>query len=92
MDPMEPPKSSPPPLGDDHSDGDDVCEVHKKAREFVALGWLTFAGGPTLDWRGAPWVGNDPKSPKLGALIRRPGLGIDPKRHEEFVALGRKWP
>ena len=34
------PKSSPTQLGDDHSDDDDVCEVHKKAREFVALGWL----------------------------------------------------
>ena len=45
---------------------------------------------PTLNRRGSPWVGNDPKSPKLGALIRRLGLGNDPKQAR--VALGRKWP
>ena len=27
-------------LGDDHSDDDAICEPHKKARLFVALGWL----------------------------------------------------
>ena len=46
--------------------------------------------GPFLNRRGAPWVGNDPKSPKLGAFIRHLGLGIDPKLAR--VALGRKWP
>ena len=56
------------------------------------LGLVDPPRGPFPNWRGAPWVGNDPKPPKSGAFICHLGLGIDPKRHEEFVALGRKWP
>ena len=81
-----------PPLGDDDSDDDARYRTAQAGALIPRLGLVDPLGGPTLNRRGAPWVGNDPKSPKLGALIRRPGLGIDPKRHEEFVALGRKWP
>ena len=91
MDPMEPPSPF-RPLGDDHSDDDARYRTAQAGALIRRLGLVDPLGGPTLNQRGAPWVGNDPKSPKLGALIRRPGLGIDPKRHEEFVALGRKWP
>ena len=66
--------------------------VTKSGALIRRLGLVDPPGGPFLNWRGAPWVGNDPKSPKSGAFIRHLGLGIDPKRHEEFVALGRKWP
>ena len=70
--------------------------VTKSGALIRRLGLVDPPGGPFLNRRGAPWVGNDPKSPKSGAFIRHLGLGglqdHDPKRHEEFVALGRKWP
>ena len=88
-DPMEPPSLS-SSLGDDHSDDDARYRTAQAGALIRRLGLVDPPGGPTLNRRGAPWVGNDPKSPKLGALIRRPGLGIDPKQAR--VALGRKWP
>ena len=66
--------------------------VTKSGALIRRLGSVDPLGGPFLHRRGAPWVRNYPKSPKSGAFIRHLGLGIDPKRHEEFVALGRKWP
>ena len=79
MDPMEPP-SLYRRLGDDHSDDDARYRTAQAGALIRRLGLVDPLGGPTLNRRGAPWVGNDPKSPKLGALIRRPGLGIDPKQ------------
>ena len=78
------------PLGDDHSDDDARYRTAQAGALIRRLGLVDPLGGPTLNRRGAPWVGNDPKSPKSGALIRRLGLGIDPKQAR--VALGRKWP
>ena len=66
--------------------------VTKSGALIRRLGLVDPLGGPFLHRRGAPWVRNYPKSPKSGAFIRHLGLGIDPERHEEFVALGRKWP
>ena len=67
-------------------------QVTKSGALIRRLGLVDPPGGPFLNRRGAPWVGNDPKSPKSGAFIRHLGLGIDPEGHEELVALGRKWP
>ena len=91
MDPMEPPSLS-SSLGDDHSDDDARYRTAQAGALIRRLGLVDPPGGLTLSRRGAPWVGNDPKSPKSGALICRLGLEIDPKRHGDFVALGRKWP
>ena len=44
----------------------------------------------TLNRCGSPWVGNDPKSPKSGALLRRLGLGIDPKQARGIRRLGQE--
>ena len=65
MDPMEPPSLS-VPLGDDHSDEDAICELPQAGALIRRLG-LVGSPQPTLNRRGSPWVGNDPKSPKLGA-------------------------
>ena len=76
-------------LGDDHSDDDAICELPQGA----LLGRLGLVGPPevaTLKRRGSPWVGNDPKSPKSGALISRLGLGIDPKQARGIRRLGQE--
>ena len=99
---MEPPSVS-VPLGDDHSDEDAICELPQASALIRRLG-LVGSAQPTLNRRGSPWVGNDPKSPKIrrvnsspwvgnrpqtGTRNSSPWAGNDPKfRHEKFVALG----
>ena len=88
MDPMEPP-SLYRRLGDDHSDDDAICELPQGA----LIRRLGLVGPPvvaTLNRRGSPWVENDPKCPKSGALIRRLGLGIDPKQARGIRRLGQE--
>ena len=87
MDPMEPP--SPARRSWATTTATTTTSAKCTRRRVNSSPWVG-RFGPTLNRRGAPWVGNDPKSPKLGALIRHLGLGIDPKLAR--VALGRKWP
>ena len=88
MDPMEPPSLC-QALGDDHSDDDAICKPPQAGALIRRLG-LVGSAQPTLNRRGAPWVGNDPKCPKSGALIRRLGLGIDPKQARGIRRLGQE--
>ena len=76
-------------LGDDHSDDDAICELPQCA----LIRRLGLVGPPevaTLNRCGSPWVGNDPNSPKSGALICRFGLGIDPKQARGIRRLGQE--
>ena len=86
MDPMEPPSLS-QALDNDHSDDDAICELPQAGALICRLG-LVGNTQPTLNRCGAPWVGNDPKCTKSGALIRRLGLGIDPKQARVIRRLG----
>ena len=76
-------------LGDDHSDEDAICELPQGA----LIRRLRLVGPPvvaTLNRRGSPWVGSDPKSPKSGAFICRLGVGIDPKQARGSRRLGQE--
>ena len=86
MDPMEPPSLS-QALGDDHSDDDAICEPPQSGALIRRLG-LVGNAQPTLNRRGAPWVGNDPKCSNSGASIRRLALGMDPKQAGVIRRLG----
>ena len=79
------PQVYPRVLGDDHSDDDAICEPQQAGALIRRLGLVGPPEVATLNRCGAPWVGNDPKS---GALIRRLGLGIDPKQARGIRRLG----
>ena len=73
--------------GDDHSDDDAICEPPQAGALIRRIG-LVGNTQRTLNRCGAPWVGNDSKCTKSGALIRRLGSVIDPKQARGIRPLG----
>ena len=87
MDHMEPPS---PSCGWATTTATTTPSANRTRRRVNSSPWVGPPEDATLNRRGSPWVGNHSKSPKSGALIRRLGLGIDPKQARGIRRLGQE--